>query len=53
VSPSIADLLQEYDELADVVANATYTLHQAALSTWFSLIDETPAFSREFPDLRN
>jgi hypothetical protein len=43
----ISDLLKEYDELTDVVANATHTLHQAALSKWFSLLDETPMFARE------
>jgi hypothetical protein len=47
VPESISDLLQEYDELAEAVANATNTFHQSALSRWLSFLDRTPALAGE------
>jgi hypothetical protein len=44
---AVSDLLEEYDELTEVVANSTHTLHQAALSKWFSLLDDTPGLATE------
>ncbi len=53
MSDRISDLLQDYDDLVDVVANATHNLYQASLSRWFALIDEAPKFAREVARLES
>jgi hypothetical protein len=50
---SINDLLQEYDDLAGVVASAPHGLYQMSLEHWFSIIDETPNFAREVSRLES
>ncbi len=40
----LTDVLQQYDESVDAVANSTYNFYQGNLARLFSLIDETPEF---------
>jgi hypothetical protein len=47
----ISNLLQDYDDLVDAVANATHGFYKDRLLQWFSLLDKTPEFAREVTHL--
>jgi hypothetical protein len=53
MSERMSNILQEYDDLVEVVANSIHRLYQANLSRWLSLIDDTPEFARQVAQLES